>query len=221
MIKRKKHPVLSEVMPHAIFWRPLLYFSLEYRQEVDDLDHYEGATFEIGNQFTFDLRRYSGHPPYTVSLYLSVEMANVPEIDGCITEAVEGFNLPASAIAWRRGEQYTFGSIERKADDRLREPEARLIALKIAASYPGRRASMEQIKGKFTSYYELTTIDERLSVTRRGEKIWQQIVRNIVSHADSSSSIFSRGWATIDSGFITVSDLGYDYLKSIGFAEAD
>ena len=221
MIERKKNPILGEVMPHAIFWRPLIYFALSVRTDHDDLDQFTAATFAIGNQFTFDLRNYAGHPPYTVSLYLSVEVDDAEEISGCISEAVSGFKLPQAAIAWRRGEDFAFGEVFRNPEDRLREPEARIIALKIAASYPKGQASMAQIKEKFSQFYQLTDVDKRQSPTRRAEKIWQQIVRNIVSHAESSSSIFSRGLASIDNGIITVSDRGFDYLNSIGFVSAD
>ncbi len=50
-----------EVVPQAIIWRPLRYCTLVVRNGQDDLDRYQGASFTIGNDITFDLRVYEGH----------------------------------------------------------------------------------------------------------------------------------------------------------------
>src|SRR5690242_11451889 len=59
-----------EVSPQAIFWRPIRYFATEIRNDEDELDAFEVASFAIGNQICFELRWYHGHPAGTVTAYL-------------------------------------------------------------------------------------------------------------------------------------------------------
>lgn len=103
--------------------------------------------------------------------------------------------------------------------DRLREPEARILALRIAAGCTGREAPTSFIKDQVPKYIELTAIDLEPSPTRGNEQKWQQVVGNIVSHEDRSTSIFTNGYAvrveSIDG--IRVTDKGMEYLKTLGF----
>src|ERR1700692_1284519 len=97
------YPHEFEVVPHAIFWRPLVYFTMNIRTETDDLDEFEGASFSIGNDISFDLRKYAGHPKFTVSVYLPMEIENQADIDRIIDLIIEEFDLPKTAVSWRRG----------------------------------------------------------------------------------------------------------------------
>ena len=99
---------------------------------------------------------------------------------------------------------------------KLREPEARLLALAIAASMPGHRASTTQIKDQVPYRRELTPADRAPSPTRNGEETWQQIVGNVVSHKNSATSIFSRGLAIRTKDGIEVTSKGLDYLRDKG-----
>jgi hypothetical protein len=65
--------------------------------------------------------------------------------------------------------------------DRLSEPEARILALRIAASRPNREASTSYIKEHIQDYIEFTPEDLKPSLTRGNEQMWQQIVGNVVS----------------------------------------
>lgn len=100
--------------------------------------------------------------------------------------------------------------------DRLREPEARILALRIAAACPNHAASTAEIKNQIPDYIELTTMDLEPSQTRRHERKWQQIVGNVVSHQKSSTSIFSRGYAIRTADGIRVTTEGLAFLKSQG-----
>lgn len=102
------------------------------------------------------------------------------------------------------------------AKTKLREPEARLLALAIAASMPGHRASTSRIKDLLPARRELTPADLVPSPTRKGEEAWQQIVGNVVSHQKTSTSIFKRGLATRTDDGIEVTPKGIDYLKDKG-----
>src|SRR5271156_3286848 len=121
MITVSSYPIEKEVVPHAVFWRPLVYFTMEIREDIDDLDKFEGASFSIGNEVSFDLRKYAGHPEFTVSVYLPMEIDDANEINSIIDRVIKGFEIPKSAVGWRRGWDFDRGSVSRNPKDRLRE----------------------------------------------------------------------------------------------------
>lgn len=101
--------------------------------------------------------------------------------------------------------------------DRLREPEARKLSLRIAAARPNHEASTAYIKDEIPKYIELTELDLEPSDTRPHECKWQQIVGNVVSHQKSSTSIFSKGLAERTDDGIRVTPEGLAYLEKLGF----
>jgi hypothetical protein len=103
--------------------------------------------------------------------------------------------------------------------DRLREPEARILALRIAAAQPGHEAATTLIKENVPDYIALTPHDLKPSTSRNTEKMWQQIVGNVVSHKQNSTSIFQNGYAIRLHEGIKVTEKGLAYLKSLGFSE--
>ena len=42
----------------------------------------------IGNEISFDLRKYAGHPDFTVSVYLPMQMENLEEISKIIDHGI-------------------------------------------------------------------------------------------------------------------------------------
>jgi hypothetical protein len=96
---------------------------------------------------------------------------------------------------------------------KLREPEARIIALRIAASFPNGEVTTSEIKENFPKYRSLSPEDLIPSTTRVNEHKWEQIVGNVISHKNSSTSIFKKGLAirTIDG--IKITNLGLSVLK--------
>jgi hypothetical protein len=214
MIKVCPYPHEFEAVPHAVFWRPLAYFTIETRKGVDDLDEFEAASFQIGNQISFDLRRYAGHPKFTVSMYLPIDVNDAAEINGIIDRAVKDFNLPKTAIGWRRGWDFNSGTVARDPKDRLQEREAKILFLKIAALQPRCRASTTFVKNEVRRFYPLSDADRRPSLTRQREQLWQQIVGNVIVH----KSLFTQGLATQTHGGLQLRPKGLNYLKSIGFA---
>ncbi len=100
--------------------------------------------------------------------------------------------------------------------DKLRETEARKLALQIASTFPNHRASTAEIKKLVPKYRELSAADLSPSLTRENETMWEQIIGNVVSHKKSSVSIFNRGFATRTADGIEVTPKGIAYLKSEG-----
>jgi hypothetical protein len=106
-----------------------------------------------------------------------------------------------------------------KERNRVREPEARILALRIAAACTGHEAPTSFIKDQVPKYVDLTSIDSEPSNSRGNEEKWRQIIGNVVSHEASSTSIFNQGYAvrveSIDG--IRVTPKGMEYLKSLGY----
>ena len=99
---------------------------------------------------------------------------------------------------------------------KLREPEARILALQIAAKLPGHEATTTQIKERIPDYRDLTPADLAPSPTRAGERIWQQIVGNVVSHQNTQTSLFVRGLAVRTRNGIRVTEKGLAFLQGKG-----
>jgi hypothetical protein len=209
-----------DVIPHAIFWRALKYFTIIIRSGEDGLDEFKAASFSIGNDIRFDLRTYAGHPEFTVTLYLPADVKDQREISRVIKIVIKQMLIPKNAVAWQRGDQFTYGELKRPKGDRLREPEARMLALKIAAQQPNRTASTKLIKREVPKYTELSDFDLRQSESRSKEALWQQIVGNVISHQDTPAGPFKKGYATRTPNGLSVTEKGMDYLNSIGFLDS-
>jgi len=207
-----------DVVPHAIFWRPLKYFTLIIRDGEDGLDMFKGASFALGNDIRFDLRVYRGHlnPEFTVTLYLPLDVKGEKTISEIIDRVMTEMVIPMTAAAWKRGQPFEFGKLERQKGDRLIEKEARTIVLKIAGSQPDRKATMKLLRDEVPKFIQLSPNDLAPSPTRKNERLWQQIVRNVVA---SHPSLFSAGLAKKMPGGIKVTKKGMDYLSSIGFSD--
>lgn len=219
-VKLSKYEPDYDVTPQAIFWRALKYFTMVIHQGEDGLDEFWGASFTIGNDIRFDLRTYAGHPDFTVTLYLPNDVTDKEEISRVIKIVIKEMVIPKTAVAWQRGEPFTYGDLKRSRGDRLREPEARILALKIAAQRPNRTASTSLIKKEVPKYTELSDVDRSKSPSRGNEALWQQIIGNVLSHQETSAGPFKKGYAIRTSNGLSVTDKGIDYLNSMGFFDA-
>jgi hypothetical protein len=211
-----------DVTPHAIIWRSLRYCTLVIRHGADDLDRYNGASFAIGNDIRFDLRVYKGHihSDVTVTLYLPEDVRDEKRISEIVATAIKEMEIPATAVAWRRGQQFQFGKIERSPQDRLKEREARVLVLKIAASQPARVATLDMLRKEVPKYFDLSPADKTRSPSRKSESKWQIVIRNTMSsHTTGTRTIFAQGWAKKVPNGLKVTRRGMDYLNSIGFSD--
>lgn len=220
MVILSKYLIEGDSVPQAIFWRPLRYFSSSLKKGEDGLDLFHVTSFKIGNEIQFDLRTYRRHHKFTATLYLPGHIKAELEISRIIKIVIRDIVVPKDSVAWRRGEPFKFGQLKRPQTDRLRESEARILALKIASLRPHRAASTSEIKSEVPNYVELSPPDLAQSKTRRGETMWQQIVGNVISHRDSPSSLFVNGYARRTQDGLSVTDKGMNYLKSMGFLES-
>lgn len=219
-IKISSYESVYDVTPQAIFWRALKYFTLAIRKGEDGLDEFQAASFTFGNDIRFDLRTYAGHPEFTVTLYLPSDVKDKEEISRAIKIVIKEMIIPKNAVAWQRGEPFTYGDLKRPQGDRLREPEARVLALKIAAQRPNRTASTQFIKKEVPKYTELSDVDLHRSPSRSNEALWQQIVGNVVSHQETPAGPFEKGYATRTPNGLSVTEKGIIYLNKIGFLDS-
>jgi hypothetical protein len=213
----------TDVIPQAIIWRSLKYCTLVIREGEDDLDSYKGASFAIGNDIRFDLRIYKGHihAEVTVTLYLPEDIQNEARVVEIVNTVITEMAIPVSAIAWRRGQAFQFGKLERSPNDRLLEREARILVLKIAASQPERSATVSKLREEVPKYFDLSPADRKPSPSRANEQNWQIVIRNSMSsHTGGTRSIFAQGWAEKIPGGLKVTDQGMTYLNSIGFSDS-
>lgn len=206
-----------QVIPQAIFFRPLRYFSTNILIGEDDLDSFNAAAFCIGNLFTFDVRTYRGDPPCIVTLYMESELASITIADA-ITRVRKELRLPAIGVVWRRGESFEYGKLDRPEKDRLTEKEARILCLKIAGTCQNYEASTDYIKREIPKFYTLSPIDMIQSKTRPNEEKWQQIVGNVISHRDTLQGPFKRGYAVRTSKGMRLTPQGRTYLNNMGFS---
>jgi hypothetical protein len=151
---------------------------------------------------------------------LPADVKDKAEISRVIKIVIKEMVIPNSAVAWRRGDPFTYGELKRPKNDRFRESEARILALKIAAQQPNRTATTTFIKNEVPKYFQLSPSDLVKSTTRPREKMWQQIVRNVTSRDGLPSGLFGSGYALRVAGGLSVTDKGMDYLKSLGFVDS-
>ena len=57
----------------------------------------------------------------------------------------------------------------------------------------GGEATIGQIRRAFPHYFPLTGEDRNASLTRPGEEIWEQQIRNIVCHRDTEGNAIKSG----------------------------
>lgn len=76
---------------------------------------------------------------------------------------------------------------------RVTENEVAEAVCNYLSSLPNRSATIHQIKRALPNYIVLSPEDREPSTTRNGEELWEQQVRNIVSHRDSPGNFVYDG----------------------------
>lgn len=70
----------------------------------------------------------------------------------------------------------------------------------------GGEATIGQIRRAFPHYFSLTGEDRNASLTRPGEEIWEQQIRNIVCHRDSEGNAIKSGRIIYAPGRLILAD---------------
>lgn len=74
------------------------------------------------------------------------------------------------------------------------ENEVAYVALQIAAKQRNGIATFKRIKSEVPKYLNLSPEDRQQSKTRPNEELWEQRVRNIKSHYNSSGNYICEGY---------------------------
>ena len=102
------------------------------------------------------------------------------------------------------------------ADKRTSEAEIAKAVLRILAEMHNGEASINQLKKRIPDFIKLTEGDQKQSDTRQNEELWEQIVRNIVSHKGTEGNIVAEGFANSPSrGKLRITDAGRLHVKNM------
>jgi hypothetical protein len=99
---------------------------------------------------------------------------------------------------------------------RTSEPEIAIAALRIARDKGG-TVRTSALKDEVPDYINLTPGDLVQSQTRPSEKMYHQIVGNIISHKNSEGNIIFEGYADYTGDGIQITEKGQALLKSLGY----
>jgi hypothetical protein len=74
-----------------------------------------------------------------------------------------------------------------------RENAIAVAVMQIAANQASGLATFKRCYAEVPNYIVLNAVEKALSVTRPGEPMWHQLVRNIRSHHDADGNFIERG----------------------------
>jgi hypothetical protein len=100
--------------------------------------------------------------------------------------------------------------------NRTGEAEMSKAVLRILASCANGEATTLQLKKQIPTEIKLTAGDCQQSDTRENEQLWEQILRNIVSHKKTEGNIIAEGFANSPSrGKLRITDVGRLHVKNM------
>lgn len=107
----------------------------------------------------------------------------------------------------------------RRAKDRVSEEEVGKATLWVLAHMPGGEATQRQLRTELSDVLEFSSADRAPSKTRRGEELWEQQVRNLVSHKDVEGNIICEGYAAYDvkTHKLKITASGWSHLRHQGY----
>jgi hypothetical protein len=91
---------------------------------------------------------------------------------------------------------------------RVTEVDVGNAVLEILASTPGGEASIRLLKQELPKHLRLSHEDRRPSLTRDGEELWEQQVRNLVSHRKSTGNVIAEGYVSYRPRRLAITDRG-------------
>jgi len=93
-------------------------------------------------------------------------------------------------------------------DGRTTENEIAEEILRYLVKKPGGEASMAEINRHLTYRFPFTQADKEPSPSRGNEVVWEQQVRNIVSHRDAEGNYIREGFLEARPGGLAITDAG-------------
>ena len=96
---------------------------------------------------------------------------------------------------------------------RTNEAEIGRAVLRILKDQPSGEATVARLKRELPKYINLTDADRAPSPTRKGEEVWEQQVRNLVSHRNTAGNIVAEGYAIYRLRWLAITDAGRIHIK--------
>lgn len=97
------------------------------------------------------------------------------------------------------------------------ESEFGLGVMQVLASEPNHEATVRTLVKKVRNYVQLTDEDKKLSDTRDHEEIWEQRVRNLKSHDQTSGNVIHEGYVErVGHGLYRLTESGLLRLQNKG-----
>lgn len=92
---------------------------------------------------------------------------------------------------------------------RTTEAEISQVVLRILVDRPNGEAEQSNIKEMIPQFIRLTQDDCAQSETRPNEEVWEQLVRNIVSHKEVEGNYIAEGYLESPRrGWLRITDAG-------------
>lgn len=91
---------------------------------------------------------------------------------------------------------------------RVTEADVGRAVLRILLDEPTGSATIARLKRRLPGYLNLSAQDRAASMTRNGEEVWEQQVRNLVSHRNTAGNIVHDGHAVYSRNRLTLTDAG-------------
>lgn len=102
-------------------------------------------------------------------------------------------------------------------DGRITEQEIGLAVLKYLFNLHGGAASIASIKRHLRANFRFTDADREQSQTRRNEEMWEQQVRNLVSHRTAEGNVINDGLIAYSPRRLAITDAGASYARRKGY----
>lgn len=91
---------------------------------------------------------------------------------------------------------------------RTTEAQIGKAVLRILNDQATGEASIPRLKRELPKYLNLTPEDRAPSPTRANEEVWEQQVRNLVSHRNTPGNIIAEGYAQYRPRWLKITDSG-------------
>lgn len=104
-------------------------------------------------------------------------------------------------------------------EERVSESEVGRAVLWVLAHAPGGEATVRQLIHELPDVLELSAADCAPSPSRRGEQLWEQQVRNLVSHRETEGNVIAEGYIRYfaDTRKLKITSLGRAALRHFGY----
>lgn len=100
---------------------------------------------------------------------------------------------------------------------RSTEHEISMAVLRYLSTIPSGRATISQIKRHLGNFIQLTGPDLEQSLTRLNERVWEQQVRNIVSHRETEGNFIAEGYLSHSPRSLEITESGRRHLENMSY----